>query len=131
MKRCILPIACVIHAYAGSPALPREVSAAWVKFQAALKADDLPALIAMTKFPLRCNEFGGDIKNPKVFAQRYTTIFPAPTKRCFASAPLHPEKWKNKLHYEVWCDVGEYPIRFVFDQVGSQLVLTSIDNVNE
>ncbi len=131
MKHFLILIACCIHASAGSPALPREVSAEWVKFQSALKADDLPTLIAMTKFPLRCNEFGGDIKNQKVFIQRYKTIFPGPTKQCFASAPLHPEKWKNKLHYEVWCDVGEYPIRFVFDQVGSKLVLTSIDNVNE
>lgn len=116
---------------AGTPELARDVALEWSKFQAALKADDLETLIAMAKFPLRSNEFGGDIKSPSVFKARYKTIFPGPTKQCMAGARLHREKVQNRVHFEVACDVGPYPIRFIFNQVGTKLYLTVIDNVNE
>jgi hypothetical protein len=131
MKHLLLAIALVIPAYAGASELPREVSVQWAKYQAALKANDLPTLTSMAKFPVHCNEFEGDIKSAKQFAQQYKVIFPEPTKRCFGTAVLHRQKWKGRIHYEAWCDVGEYPIRFIFEHVGSKLYLTSIDNVNE
>ena len=131
MKHLVLAIALVIPAYAAAPELPREVSVQWAKYQAALKANDLHTLTSMAKFPVHCNEFAGDIKSAKEFARQYPVIFPEPTKRCFETSVLHPQKWKGAIHYEAWCDVGEYPIRFIFEQVGSKLYLTSIDNVNE
>jgi hypothetical protein len=131
MKHLFLAIALAIPAYAGASELPREVSVNWAKYQAALKANDLPTLTSMAKFPVHCNEFNGDIKSAKEFAQQYKVIFPKPTKRCFETAVLRPQKLKGQIHYEAWCDVGEYPIRFIFEQVGSKLYLTSIDNVNE
>ena len=131
MKHLFLAIALVIPAYAGASELPRDVSVQWAKYQRALKANDLPTLTSMAKFPVHCNEFKGDIKSAKEFAQQYKVIFPEPTKRCFETSVLHPQKWKGLIHYEAWCDVGEYPIRFIFEQVGFKLYLTSIDNVNE
>jgi hypothetical protein len=131
MKHLLLAIALAIPAYAGASGLPREVSVQWAKYQAALKANDLPALTSMAKFPVHCNEFKGDIKSAKQFAQQYKVIFPEPTKRCFETSVLHPQKSSGRIYYEAWCDVGEYPIRFIFEQVGSKLYLTSIDNVNE
>src|SRR6476646_9915806 len=103
MKHVLLAIALVIPAYAGAPKLPREVSVQWAKYQATLKANDLHTLTSMAKFPVHCNEFAG----------QYKVIFPEPTKRCFETSVLHPQKWKGLIHYEAWCDVGEYPIRFI------------------
>jgi hypothetical protein len=131
MKRLFIASLVAIQSFAGAPALPQEVSAEWAKFQAALKADDLATLSSMIEFPLRCNEFKGDIKSAKSFAEQYKTIFPAPTKQCFATSPLHPQKWNGQIHYEAWCDIGDYPIRFIFKKVGTKLLLTTIDNVNE
>jgi hypothetical protein len=131
MKHLLLAIALVTPVYAGAPELPREVSVQWAKYQAALKANDLHTLTSMAKFPVHCNEFKGDIKSAKGFAEQYKVIFPEATKRCFETSVLHPQKLKGRIYYEAWCDVGEYPIRFIFEQVGSKLCLTSIDNVNE
>jgi hypothetical protein len=131
MKQLLLAIALIIPAYAGAPESPREVSVQWGKYQAALKANDLQTLTSMARFPVHCNEFKGDIKSAKEFTQQYKAIFPETTKRCFQTSVLHPQKWKGRILYEAWCDVGEYPIRFIFEQVGSKLCLTSIDNVNE
>jgi hypothetical protein len=131
MKHLLLIIALVIAVSAGAQELPREVSVQWSKYQTALKANDLHSLTSMARFPVRCNEFKGDIKSAKDFARQYKVIFPEATKRCFETSVLHPQKWKGSIYYEAWCDVGEYPIRFIFEQVGSKLYLTSIDNVNE
>jgi len=130
-KRLVLSIAWLVLVAAGTAEVPQAIQAQWTRFQAAIKADDLPTVIAMSKFPIRSNEFGGDIPSAKVLTQRYTTIFPAPTRQCLATAPLHRETWHKRIHYEVWCDVGAYPIRFLFTPIGSTLSLTSIDNVNE
>lgn len=124
-------IVLAIQVAAGPVVLRPEMAADWARFQAALKADDLETLTAMTKFPLRSNEFGGDIKSPSVFKQRYKTIFPEPTKQCMATSNLRREKVRNQIHFEAWCDVGQYPIRFIFNQSGPKLYLTAIDNVNE
>src|SRR4051812_3347094 len=131
MKHLFLVIALVVPAYAGAPEVRREVAVQWAKYQAALKSNDLRALSSMAKFPIQCNEFKGDIKSAKQFVQQYKVIFPEPTKRCFETSVLHPQKSKGLIHYEAWCDVGDYPIRFIFEQVGAKLYLTSIDNVNE
>ena len=131
MKLHFLPFVLMLHMKAGEPPVPPKVKLEWAKFQAALKADDLKALTAMVKFPVRSNEFGGNIKSSKIFADRYKTIFPAATKQCFAVSTLHTRRWDNQIHYEAWCDVSEYPIRFIFDFNGSKLLLTSIDNINE
>src|SRR4051812_2628630 len=98
MKHLILAIALVVPAYAGASELPREVSLQWAKYQAALKANDLPALTSMAKFPLHCNEFKGDIKSAKEFAQDYKVIFPEPTKRCLETSVLHPRKSSGRIH---------------------------------
>jgi len=131
MKILIASIICLTQAAAGAPKVPPAVALQWGKFQTALKADDLPTLTSMVKFPLHCNEFKGNIKSAKSFIQQYRTIFPEPTKHCFLTSELHPKKWENKMHYEAWCDVGDYPIRFIFTQIGNRLLLTDIDNVNE
>ena len=131
MRYLFLAIALIMPAGLGAADLPPAVSAQWAKYQAALKANDLPVLTSMAKFPIHCNEFKGDIKSAKEFAIQYKVIFPGPTKRCFATSQLQPRKSKGMTYYEASCDVGEYPIRFIFEQVGSKLLLTSIDNVNE
>ncbi len=131
MKLLIASIICLSQVVAGEPKVPQEVATQWAKFQAALKADDLTALTSMVKFPLKCNEFNGDMKSSKSFVQQYNTIFPEKTKHCFLTSGLHPQQWENQTHYEAWCDIGDYPIRFIFQQVGKKLLLTTIDNVNE
>ena len=131
MKLLIAAIICLTPAMAGEPKIPQEVANQWAKFQGALKADDLATLTSMIKFPLKCNEFKGDIKSPKSFIQQYNTLFPAKTKQCFLTSNLHPQQWKNQTFYEAWCDIGDYPIRFIFKPAGKKLLLTTIDNVNE
>jgi hypothetical protein len=131
MKRFLLLFFSTIQILAGEPAIPANVSKEWVRFQTALKNDDLPTLIAMIKFPLRCNEFSGDMKSPKAFKACYKTIFPERTKQCFLSSGLLLQREGKQIRYESWCDVGDYPIRFIFKFSGSKLFLTSIDNVNE
>jgi hypothetical protein len=127
----LLPIVLLLPIKAGEPPVPPQVKVEWAKFQAALKADDLKILATMAKFPIRCNEFGGNIKSAKVFADRYKTIFPKATKQCLGKSGLQARRWDKRMHYEVSCDVGEYPIRFVFDFNDLKLLLTAIDNVNE
>jgi len=127
----LLPIVLLLPIKAGEPPVPPQVKVEWAKFQAALKADDLKVLAAMAKFPIRCNEFGGNIKSAKVLADRYKTIFPKATKQCLAKSGIHAQRWDKQMHYEVSCDVGELPIRFIFDFNDAKLLLTGIDNVNE
>jgi hypothetical protein len=131
MKLLLATIICLMPAMAGEPKLPQEVANQWAKFQVALKTDDLATLTSMIKFPLKCNEFKGDIKSSKSFIQQYKTLFPEKTKQCFLTSSLHPQQWKKQTHYEAWCDIGDYPIRFIFEQAGKKLILTTIDNVNE
>jgi hypothetical protein len=113
------------------PALPKGLLAQWSRFQAALKADDVKLLAEVTHFPLESNEFGGTIRSAEVLAKRYKTIFPEKTKQCLLSSTLKAQEWDGKVHYEVYCDVGDYPIRFIFGQVGQGFYLTGIDNINE
>ncbi len=107
-KRLVLSIAWLVLVAAGTAEVPQAIQAQWTRFQAAIKADDLSTVTAMSKFPIRSNEFGGDIPSAKVLTQRYTTIFPAPTRQCLATAPLHRETWHKRTHYEAWCDVGAW-----------------------
>lgn len=116
---------------AAPPALPKELLSQWSRFQAALKADDVKLLAEVTHFPLESNEFGGSIKSPEILAKRYATIFPEKTKQCLLTSTLKREEWDGKVFYEVYCDVGAYPIRFIFQQIGQQFYLTGIDNINE
>lgn len=44
---------------------------------------------------------------------------------------LRQKNVRNQIYFAAWCDVGQYPIRFIFNQSGSKLHLTAIDNVNE
>ncbi len=131
MKQFMLAGVIAIQAIAAPPQLPPGVSSEWTRFQAALKADDMATLTSMIKFPLRCNEFNGDIKTAKSFIQQYKILFPPATKQCFSTSTLHLQKWEGKLHYEAWCDIGDYPVRFIFEWVGNRLLLTTIENVNE
>ena len=115
---------------AAPAALPPELRQRWERFQNALRADDPAAIAALAKFPIHSNEFGGNIANPKTLKNRYATIFPAATKKCLTSATLQPLKGLIG-HYEVYCDVGSYPIRFLFNRIGSHYYFTGIDNINE
>lgn len=116
---------------ADSSTLPKGLLAQWSRFQTALKTDDTKLLAEVTRFPLESNEFGGDIRSADVLEQRYATIFPASTKQCLLSSTPKREEFNGKEFYEVYCDVGAYPIRFIFNQIGSQFFLTGIDNINE
>lgn len=111
--------------------LPPELLTTWSQVQAAIKANDARKLAASVRFPLHSNEFGGDIESAKVLAERYKTIFPARTRECLLAAT--PERYKidKKTYYSVGCDVGDYPINFYFEKVGTGFALTGIDNINE
>jgi len=126
MKLQIISLFCITQALAGTPEIPQNVASQWAQFQTALKADDLSTLLSMAKFPIRSNEFG-DIKTPKAFRERYKTIFPKKTKHCLLASSLDPQKLKKQVLYQAWCE----PIRFIFKQAGTKLLLTDIDNVNE
>lgn len=118
------------QAIAAPAALPPELRQQWERFQDALRADEPAAIAALAKFPIRSNEFGGNIANAKTLKNRYATIFPAATKKCLISANLQAQKGLAG-HYEVYCDVSGYPIRFLFNRVGRQYYFTGIDNINE
>jgi len=47
------------------------------------------------------------------------------------ASTLKREEFEGKVFYEVYCDVGAYPIRFIFEQVGPKFFFTGIDNINE
>lgn len=115
---------------AAAAALPPEMRQQWERFQSALRVDDPAAIAALAKFPIHSNEFGGNIANPKILKNRYATIFPAATKKCLTSATLQAQKGLAG-HYEVYCDVSGYPIRFLFNRIGTQYYFTGIDNINE
>lgn len=50
-----------------------------------------------------------------------------PTARCIN----RPDAYAEGTYYDVFCDAGDYPIRFIFERVGSGYYLTAIDNINE
>ena len=111
--------------------LPPALQAQWSRFQIALKTDDVKRLAETAHFPIRSNEFGGDIASPEVLKQRYSTVFPAKTKECLLASSLNKQEFDGHVIYEVYCDVGPYPIRFLFEQQGAQYFWTGIDNINE
>jgi hypothetical protein len=111
--------------------LPPGLQAQWSRFQAALKADDAKLLAETARFPIRSNEFGGDIASPEVLAQRYATIFPETTRRCLLASTLERLEYDGHVLYQVYCDVGPYPIRFLFEPQGAQYFWTGLDNINE
>jgi len=117
--------------FAAPPPLPAELVSAWTRFQQALRADDPDALSQVTRFPLRSNEFGGDISTPSALREKYQTLFPQKTRQCLLAASLKRRHYDKGTYYDVFCDVGPYPIRFIFEQAGSRYYFTSIDNVNE
>ena len=129
--RLLLYSLCTTISIAAPTKLPSGLVSAWSQFQQAIKHDDIDALAKVTKFPLRSNEFGGDIKSVKVLRHRYATIFPAKTKQCLLASTLKQQGTNKAVFYEVFCDVSGYPIRFIFKQTGSRFLLTTIDNINE
>lgn len=129
LKRALPWLLCAAS-LAGEPALPKELQAQWARFQAALAKDDVQGLLALTRFPLRSNEFGGDMKTPEAFKRHYKTLFSAETRACMQAAT--PQKAGGvKDTYTVSCEAGGYPIDFVFSRVGATYLFTRIDNVNE
>lgn len=112
-------------------ALPPGLQAPWSSFQAALKADDAALLAQVARFPLKSNEFGGDIASAAVLKERYATIFPEKTKRCLLASVPERLEYDGHVLYEVYCDVGPYPIRFLFEPDGRQYYWTGLDNINE
>lgn len=131
MKILVLSFALVLPSNASEQPTPPKVQAEWAKFQSAVKGDDPKALLGFIRFPVRSNEFGGNINSAKVLVDRYKTIFPAPTKQCLGSSDLQIVRHNGRVHYEAFCDVSGYPICFIFSFDGSRLLLTSIDNINE
>jgi hypothetical protein len=107
------------------------LQAQWSRFQAALRADDVTLLAGTARFPIRSNEFGGDIASVEVLMQRYATIFPEKTKRCLLASVPEKLEYDGHVLYEVYCDVGPYPIRFLFEPQGAQHFWTGLDNINE
>ncbi|MBK8726594.1 MAG: hypothetical protein IPL96_11285 [Holophagaceae bacterium] len=104
--------------------------AAWSAFQAALRADDAGALAKVTRFPLRSNEFGGAIATPAALKAKWKTLFPPATKACLLAAT--PERTEGaKDSFEAFCEVGGYPIRFIFTQRNGAYRLSALDNINE
>jgi len=123
---------CLVSFGAGPPTeLPKDLLSQWSRFQAALRTDDVKLLAEVTHFPLESNEFGGNIKSGDVLATRYKTIFPEKTKKCLLASTLKREESEGDVYYDVYCDVGAYPIRFIFSKVGSRYYFTGIDNINE
>lgn len=113
------------------PSLPPGLQAQWSRFQRALKDDDVTALAGTARFPIRSNEFGGDIASVEVLKQRYATLFPEKTKRCLLASVPERLEYDGHVLYEVYCDVGPYPIRFLFEPQGAQYFWTGLDNINE
>lgn len=110
--------------------LPPDLAAAWTAFQAALKADDAAALAKVARFPLRSNEFGGNLADAAALKRKWTTLFPPATKACLLAAT--PQKTAGARDtFEVFCDVGGYPIRFIFRKAGNAYRFAALDNVNE
>jgi len=120
----------VLQAPAPTPALPPDLVAAWSAFQAALKADDAGALAKVSRFPIRSNEFGGNLADAAALKRKWKTLFPPATKACLLAATPEPSAGARDT-FEVFCDVGGYPIRFIFRKAGSTYRFAALDNVNE
>jgi hypothetical protein len=120
----------LLQAPAPKAALPSELAATWTAFQAALKADDAGALAKVSRFPIRSNEFGGNLADAAALKRKWKTLFPPATKACLLAAT--PERSAGARDtFEVFCDVGGYPIRFIFRKAGTAYRFAALDNVNE
>jgi hypothetical protein len=103
----------------------------WSMFQNALRRKSPDALARISKFPIHSNEFGGSISTPEVLNKRFGNIFTPKTIRCLLAQKPQRMVHNKKVYFEAFCDNDRYPIRYIFEIVGSEFRFTSIDNINE
>lgn len=131
IKQITIALAISSALFAAESAFPAGIQTVWSQFQEALRQDSPESLAMICKFPLQSNEFGGTIKTAKVLKSRYTTIFTDQTKQCLLSQVPKKQKNGKMVYYQAFCDNDIYPIRYIFEQVGSKFYFVSIDNINE
>lgn len=110
---------------------PPAMVATWSRFQAALQANSPEQLARIIRFPLDSNEFGGPIANLSVLRSRFGLIFTPTMRHCLLHQTPSQQIIDGRIFYEAFCDKDRYPIRFVFERIGSDIRWTSIDNINE
>src|SRR5688500_17989975 len=79
VRSLIIALVLLLSAQAPSFAADKDFDAFWVKFKAALKADDKNAVAGMTKLPYMLENKN---LNKQQFIQKYIVLFPASTKKC-------------------------------------------------
>lgn len=99
--------------------------AVWTAFQKAVAANDSKAVSALSHFPVRANDLGGNIASEAALTKRFATIFQPWVKTCFKHAG--PEVDTASKEYLINCN-GYF---FGFKKYGGRYRFAYINNVNE
>ena len=110
--------------------IPEQLKMTWRQFQECVKKNDIEGVLKLTHFPIRSNEFGGNIKNSTEFKKKYSEIFtPYVIKRILT---FRPEKIGTYRGYVVDCtDPDGYAIFLGFEKRNENYYFSYIDNANE
>lgn len=125
-----LCIACVISVSSFGAEIPDQLGAVWKQFQECVKKNDIDGIIEMTYFPIKSNEFGGNIKSKAEFKKKYHQIFtPYIVQKVIYGKP---ERIASYRGYVVDCiDPNGYAIYLGFEKKGHKFQFSYIDNANE
>lgn len=123
-------IACVIVANSVHAEIPEQLNVTWKHFQECIKKNDIDGVAKLTHFPIRSNEFGGDIKTPVELKNKYSEIFtPFVVRKIMTSIP---EKVGTYRGFVVDCiNPDGYAIFLGFEKKGKNYYFSYIDNANE
>ncbi|NWJ42100.1 MAG: hypothetical protein HXX12_14145 [Geothrix sp.] len=110
--------------------IPTQLATTWNKFQLAIENDNIEALSKITHFPLRSNDFGGDLKSSDSLKSKYKLIFSDYVKQKIKKKC--PTRIKGYNGYAVDCsDPSGLAIVLGFEKCGKIYLFTYIDNANE
>lgn len=125
-----LSVACVMFVSPVHAEIPEQLGTTWKQFQECVKRNDVEGVVKLTHFPIRSNEFGGNIKTASEFKKRYSEIFTPYVVQKISSGV--PEKVGTYRGYVIDCiNPNGYAIFLGFEKKGGKFYFSYIDNANE
>ena len=122
--------ACMISVSSFCAEIPDQLGSVWKQFQEYVKNNDIDNMIKITYFPIKSNEFGGNIKSKDEFKKKYYQIFtPYVVQKIIYGKPERVGSYRG---YVVDCiDPNGYAIYLGFEKKGHKFQFSYIDNANE
>lgn len=108
--------------------LPGELLGPWHSFQEAIRNSDADALAKISHFPIRSNDFGGNIGSADVLKERFKKIFFDQVRTCVADKK--PSRISPFPGYILDCNNDNLALGFGFEPFEKEYRFSYIDNAN-